>query len=83
MKIIKRFKFSICQIMLTLEIVPALFEMIIIIIIIIIKVLEKTHSTYKMSRYFLQLKKRALTKQVRFHSPFKTINTVALSNGKW
>ena len=80
MKIIKRFKFSICQIKLTLEIVPALFEMI---IIIIIKVLEKMHSTYKMSRCFLQLKKRALTKQVCFHSPFKTINTVALSNGKW
>ena len=80
MKIIKRFKFSICQITLTLEIVPALFEMI---IIIIIKVLEKTHSTYKMSRCFLKLKKRALTKKVRFHSPFKTINTVALSNGKW
>ena len=36
-----------------------------------------------MSRCFLQLKKkRALTKQVRFHSPVKPINTVALSNGK-
>ena len=33
-----------------------------------------------MSRCFLQLKERALTKKLRFQCPFKTINRVTLSN---
>ena len=53
-----------------------------IIIIIIIKVLKKRILHIKCLDAFYNSKKRALTKQVRFHSPFKTINTVALSNGK-
>ena len=35
-----------------------------------------------MSRCFLQLEERALTKQVGFQSPFKTTNRLTLSNGK-
>ena len=52
------------------------------IIIIIIKVLKKRILHIKCLDAFYNSKKRALMKQVRFHSPFKTINTVALSNGK-
>ena len=59
---------------------PLIF--LVIIIIIIIKVLKKRILHIKCLDAFYNSKKRALTKQVRFHSPFKTINTVALSNGK-
>ena len=53
-----------------------------IITIIIIKVLKKRILHIKFLDAFYNSKKRALTKHLRFHSPFKTINTVALSNGK-
>ena len=57
-------------------------EQLSLIIIIIIKVLKKRILHIKCLDAFYNSKKRALTKQVRFHSPFKAINTVALSNGK-
>ena len=55
--------------------------LVLVLIIIIIKTLKNAFYILT-SRCFLQLKEITLTQQVRFQSPFKTINKVTLFNGK-
>jgi len=57
------------------------FFLVTIVYVIIFKLKKKTHSTQNVSM-LLTTKKKALTKQVRFQSPFKTVKRVTLSNGK-